>query len=105
MQNTEDSKSRQVYVSALGKNLLREAFLGNTDFTYKQQQIFNPTNSQSQVIFTIFTIENRMSMIFYILFPQRKFNLILHFLLLMMPSNPDILPANLSKKFLIILKF
>ena len=46
---TEDPKSRQVYVSALGKNLLREAFLGNTDFTYKQQSVFHPTTPQTKV--------------------------------------------------------
>ncbi len=49
MQSNEDSKSRQVYVSALGKNLLREAFLGNTDFTYKQQSVFHPSTPQTNV--------------------------------------------------------
>ena len=46
----EDPKSRQVYVSSLGKNLLREAFLGNNDFTQMQQSIFNPTTAQAQVL-------------------------------------------------------
>lgn len=46
---SEDTKARQVYVSALGKNLLREAFLGNTDFTYKQQMVFHPTTPQANV--------------------------------------------------------
>ena len=48
---SEDTKARQVYVSALGKNLLREAFLGNTDFTYKQQMVFHPTTPQANVNF------------------------------------------------------
>ena len=67
---TEDPKSRQVYVSSLGKNLLREAFLGNNDFTQMQQSIFCPTTPQAQVHF--FTSSNRLYWTHYNCLPQRK---------------------------------